>query len=105
MVGNDEKSSGLSMKSVIVNMSMASAKDVARPTSSTQAGIGRIIMTIIAMSAIASRIVGLKSSLTDRFGTVFLLCESDQKQAGSTGRDRARSVEPQVFQKTKRQKP
>ncbi|WP_232367681.1 hypothetical protein [Tritonibacter horizontis] len=59
------------MNSVIVKIRIASAKEVARPTSNTQAGIGKIIMTMIAMSAMASSMVGLKSSLTDSFGTDF----------------------------------
>jgi hypothetical protein len=58
IVGKAEKSSGRWMKSVTVNIRIASAKEAARPTSSTQAGIGRIIMTMTAISASASRIVG-----------------------------------------------
>ena len=49
------------MNSVMVKIKIASAKDAARPTSSTQAGIGRIIITMIAISASARRTVGLKS--------------------------------------------
>ena len=58
MVGKAENSSGLWMNKVTVNIRIASANDVANPISSTQAGIGRIIMTITAISASANRIVG-----------------------------------------------
>ena len=57
-VGKAEKSSGRSMNSVTVNIRIASANEAARPTSSTQAGIGRIIITMTAISASASRTVG-----------------------------------------------
>ena len=60
-VGKDEKSSGRSMKSVTVKIRIAKAKEAARPISRTQAGIGKIIITMIAMSASASRIVGWKT--------------------------------------------
>lgn len=46
------------MNNVTVNIKIASANEAARPTSKTQAGIGRIIMTMIAIKASASRIVG-----------------------------------------------
>ena len=58
IVGKDEKSSGRLMKSVTVEIRMAMAKDAARPRSSTKAGIGRIIMTMTAISAMASSTVG-----------------------------------------------
>ena len=61
MVGKAEKSNGRSMNSVTVKIRMASAKDAASPISSTQAGIGRIIITMIAISAIAIRMVGWNS--------------------------------------------
>ena len=64
IVGKVEKSSGRSMKRVIVNIRIASAKEAARPTSSTQAGIGRIIMMITAISASARSTVGLKILLS-----------------------------------------
>ena len=57
-VGKAEKSSGFSMKSVTVKIRIARAKLAARPTSSTKAGTGRIIMMMIDISASASRIVG-----------------------------------------------
>ncbi len=57
-VGKAEKSSGRSMKRVTVKIRIASAKEAARPISSIQDGIGRTIMTMTAMSASASRIVG-----------------------------------------------
>ena len=70
MVGKAEKSSGRSMNSVTVNIRIASAKDSARPRSSTQAGMGRTIIMITAISASASRIVGWKSDavLSCNFG-------------------------------------
>ena len=63
IVGNAEKSSGRSMNNVTVNINRARPNDVANPMSKTHAGIGKIIMTMIAISAKASRIVGLKSVL------------------------------------------
>ena len=61
MVGKAEKSSGRSMKSVTVKIRMARANDAARPISSIQAGIGRIIIVITAISASARRTVGRKN--------------------------------------------
>ena len=58
IVGNAEKSSGRWMKSVIVKIRIASAKDAASPRSSTQAGIGRTIIAMTAISAIARSTVG-----------------------------------------------
>ena len=58
-VGKAEKSSGRSMNRVTMKVKMASANDSVRPTSTSQAGIGRIIMTITAMSASATMTVGL----------------------------------------------
>ena len=66
IVGNAEKSRGRSMKSVIVKIRIASAKEAARPISRTQAGIGRIIITMTAMSASASSTVGWKTRLAAR---------------------------------------
>ena len=60
-VGKAEKSNGRSMKSVTVNIKIASAKEAAKPMSSTQAGIGKIIMTMIAIRANASNVVGLNN--------------------------------------------
>ena len=57
-VGNDEKSSGRSMKSVTVKIRIARPKDAASPTSTMKLGTGRIIITMIAISASAKRIVG-----------------------------------------------
>jgi hypothetical protein len=51
---NEEKSRGFSINKVIVKIRMANAKDAATPISSTQAGIGRTIMTIIAINPIAN---------------------------------------------------
>ncbi len=58
IVGKEEKSSGRWMKRVMVKIRIAMAKEAARPRSSTQAGIGRIIMAMTAMSAMASSTVG-----------------------------------------------
>ena len=69
IVGNAEKSNGHSMKRVIVNINIARAKDTAKPMSRTHAGIGRIIITIITISAKAKSTVGLKSgSMRDVYG-------------------------------------
>ena len=57
-VGKAEKSSGRWMKRVMVKMRMAMAKDAASPRSRIQAGIGRIIMAITAISAMARSTVG-----------------------------------------------
>ena len=69
-VGNAEKSNGRSINNVTVKIRMASPKDAANPTSRTQAGIGKIIITMIAISASASNMVGLNSSFVDRLGTL-----------------------------------
>ena len=58
IVGNAEKSSGRWMKSVMVKIRIAIAKDAASPMSRIHAGIGRTIMAITAISAIASSTVG-----------------------------------------------
>ena len=58
MVGKELKSRGRSMNSVMVKIKMAREKLPANPTSKTIAGIGKIIMTMIAISAIARRTVG-----------------------------------------------
>ena len=58
MVGKAEKSSGRSMNSVTVKIRIASAKETANPMSRSQAGIGRTIMTMTAISASASITVG-----------------------------------------------
>ena len=69
IVGNAEKSRGRSMNNVTVKIRIASAKEAASPISRTHAGMGRIIMTMIAINAMESRIVGLKSALTVKFCT------------------------------------
>ena len=58
IVGKAEKSRGLWINRVTVNIRMASANENARPTSRTQAGMGRIIIMITVMRARARRIVG-----------------------------------------------
>ena len=58
IVGKAEKSSGRSMNSTLVKIRMAMPKEAASPTSSTQEGIGRIIITMMAISASARRTVG-----------------------------------------------
>ena len=58
IVGKAEKSSGRSMNSATVSIKIASEKEIARPTSSNQAGIGRIIIMMTAIKAIAKRMVG-----------------------------------------------
>ena len=58
IVGKDEKSSGRWMKRVMVKMRMAMAKEAASPRSRIQAGIGRIIMAMTAISAMARSTVG-----------------------------------------------
>ena len=67
IVGNAEKSSGRSMKSVTVKINIASANDAASPASRTQEGIGKIIMAMIAINAIASKTVGLGSQFEGVF--------------------------------------
>jgi len=62
IVGKDEKSSGRSMKSVMVKIRIAMAKEAASPISRSHAGTGRIIIAMIAMSASASSTVGRKSA-------------------------------------------
>ncbi len=57
-VGKAEKSSGRWMKSVMVKIRIASAKEQASPMSSTHEGIGSTIMAMTAISAIASSTVG-----------------------------------------------
>ncbi len=69
IVGKDEKSSGRSMNRVSVKIKMARAKEVARPTSNTQAGMGRIIMTMTVISARASRTVGENRDRMSIWGT------------------------------------
>ena len=54
------------MKSVIVNIRIASANEAANPISNIQAGIGRIIIAITAINASASRTVGRKTEDIDR---------------------------------------
>ena len=71
IVGKEEKSKGRSMNSVTVKIKMASAKLAARPTSSTIAGIGRIIMTMIAIRARASRTVGWKMAEAVTLGNAY----------------------------------
>lgn len=66
-VGKAEKSSGRSMNNVTVNIRIANAKEVASPTSKTHAGMGRTIITITAIRAKASRIVGLNISDREKF--------------------------------------
>jgi len=61
IVGNAENSKGRWINSVTVKIRIASEKDKARPTSRRNAGTGKIIMTIMAMSAKASKIVGSNS--------------------------------------------
>ena len=58
IVGKAEKSNGFSINRVTVKIRIARAKDAASPISSTTAGTGRIIITMIAISASASRTVG-----------------------------------------------
>ena len=70
MVGKAEKSSGRWMNSVTVNIRIASANEAARPMSSTQAGIGSTIITMIAISATASRTVGCMRAEIDRVGFI-----------------------------------
>ncbi|WP_299047978.1 hypothetical protein [uncultured Tateyamaria sp.] len=55
------------MKSVIVKIRMASANDAASPMSKTHAGIGRIIITMMAISATASMTVGLNIADGENF--------------------------------------
>ena len=69
-VGKAEKSSGLSIKSVTVKIRIARENDPARPTSSTQAGIGRIIITMTAIRASARSTVGLKRSCAAILGNM-----------------------------------
>jgi hypothetical protein len=59
-VGNAEKSNGRSTKSVVVKIRIAKPKDAVSPVSNTQAGIGKIIMTMMPINAIANKIVGWK---------------------------------------------
>ena len=47
------------MNNVSVKIKIVKVNDAANPTSSTQAGTGKIIMTITAMSARANKMVGL----------------------------------------------
>ena len=63
-VGNTENSNGRSMNKVTVNIRMASPNEAASPMSKTHAGMGKIIMTMIAISASANKIVGWNSSFT-----------------------------------------
>lgn len=63
IVGKEEKSNGRSMKRVVEKMRIANAKDNANPASSTHEGIGRIIMIMIAINAIARSTVGLKRAV------------------------------------------
>ena len=58
IVGKEEKSSGRWMKRVMVKIRMAMAKEAASPRSRIQAGIGRIIMAMTAISAMARSTVG-----------------------------------------------
>jgi hypothetical protein len=58
IVGNAEKSNGRFRNKVTVKIKIAIAKDAAKPISSTQDGIGKIIITMIAISASASKTVG-----------------------------------------------
>ena len=80
-VGNAEKSNGRSINKVTVKIRMASAKDVASPTSSTHAGMGRIIMTMIAINASANNTVGLNSLFKVSGGTVILTLFEDNKRS------------------------
>jgi hypothetical protein len=59
-VGKAEKSSGRLMKWVMVKIRIAIENDPASPRSSTQAGIGSTIITMIAISAMARSTVGWK---------------------------------------------
>ena len=69
MVGKEEKSSGFSIKSVMVKIRIANPKEAASPTSSTQEGTGRIIITMIAIRASANSTVGLKRLFASSCGT------------------------------------
>jgi hypothetical protein len=60
IVGKEEKSNGLSTKSVIVKIKIARPNEIARPMSKMNAGIGKIIITMTAMSAKTNKMVGLK---------------------------------------------
>jgi len=62
IVGKAEKSSGRSMNRTTVKIRIATANEAASPMSSTQAGIGRIIITMIAISATAMKTVGWRSA-------------------------------------------
>ncbi len=68
IVGKAEKSSGRSMKSVVVKIRIASAKLAERPTSSTQDGIGRIIIRMTAIRASGHHHGGLEDR-SHGFGT------------------------------------
>ncbi len=70
IVGKDEKSSGRSINNVSVKIRMASAKEAASPTSSTQAGIGRIIITMTVINASASKTVGENRVRASILGTL-----------------------------------
>jgi hypothetical protein len=65
IVGNAENSNGRSIKRVTVKIKIASENDAARPTSRTQDGIGRTIITIMPISEIASKTVGLNAFLSE----------------------------------------
>ena len=67
IVGNAEKSSGRSINKVTVKIRIAKANDTASPVSNTHAGIGKIIITMTPMSAIASKIVGLNAIWSEIF--------------------------------------
>ncbi|MEP4475027.1 MAG: hypothetical protein ABJ024_08250, partial [Lentilitoribacter sp.] len=71
IVGNAEKSRGRSINSVTVKIKIAYAKEAAKPTSNTHAGIGKIIMTITAINATANMIVGLNKAFTVKFCTSY----------------------------------
>ena len=86
IVGKAEKSRGREIKSVTVKIKMANPKDMARPMSKTQAGIGRIIMTITAIKAIARRTVGLKSSRTVKTGMGYDHSDASNNDRPACGR-------------------
>ena len=66
-VGNDEKSKGLSINNVTVKIKIAEQNEKAKPRSSTQEGIGRIIIKITVINIMASNMVGLIAALPADF--------------------------------------
>ena len=69
------------MNRVMVKIRIASANEAANPVSKTQAGTGRIIMTMTAIRATARAIVGLKSVFTVNFVMSVANARTDQQVA------------------------